>query len=123
MCAAAVNLQGHVPLALIPIAQYDEDVKLLTQKQDCKGDRVLVALVNVQLVVDQITSTTSQPYSGDQIPAIPLYLDSLQARLQAIRNEVPTGVAYHGTYHPDPPLSRSAEHLPTSEGPADPKPL
>ncbi|KAL2192281.1 hypothetical protein P885DRAFT_24682, partial [Corynascus similis CBS 632.67] len=29
-------------------AQYDEDVKLLTQKQDCKGDRVLVALVNVQ---------------------------------------------------------------------------
>ncbi|KAL2137863.1 hypothetical protein VTI28DRAFT_7940 [Corynascus sepedonium] len=31
----------------------------------------------------------------DQIPAIPLYLDSLQARLQAIRNEVPTGLANH----------------------------
>ncbi|KAK4246244.1 hypothetical protein C7999DRAFT_33378 [Corynascus novoguineensis] len=61
----------------------------------CKGDRVLVALVNVQLVVDQVTATTSQSHAGEQIPAIPFYLESLQARLQAISNEVPAGLANH----------------------------
>ncbi len=75
----------------------DEDLQILAQEPEWEGDRLLVILVKIQLAVDQISRV---PWSSSLDGGPPaFYLDSLRARLQAIKDQVPAELVQHRERH------------------------
>ena len=96
----SIDLKRIEPLVWTP--HMDESLQVLTQEDECIGDKVLVTLVRTQLLSDQMNRATWQSKDG-ALPA--LYLSALRSQLHTIKSQIPPEIENYGMqFHSTTPV-------------------
>lgn len=90
------TLRKFDPLAWTPYME--ESLQILAQEAECVGDKVIVALLKYQLILDQVNQVTGISPTGAVVPKP--FLSALRTQLHTLKSQLSTEIANKGTAPP-----------------------